>query len=152
MSFERDRLPEPAGYFEAEGLRLRGPGKWGTTECRFHGGSDSMRVNRATGAWVCMACGAKGGDVLAHHMQAHGLDFVAAAKALGAWAEDGKPAPSHKPASLPPRAALQVLAFESLLVGVAAGNLAKGVALSNHDLARVLLAVGRISALAEAYQ
>ena len=66
MSFNRDALPEPIGYFEGMGLNLRGPGKWKTTRCEFHGGSDSMRVNTSSGAWVCMACGAKGGDVLAN--------------------------------------------------------------------------------------
>jgi hypothetical protein len=37
-----------------------------------------------------MACGAKGGDVLAFHMQLNGLGFIAAAKSLGAWLEGGK--------------------------------------------------------------
>jgi hypothetical protein len=32
-----------------------------------------------------MACCAKGGDVLAFHMQRYGLSFIDAAKALGAW-------------------------------------------------------------------
>ena len=68
MSFDRTHLPEPVGYFEERGLVLTGPAraKWRTTACTFHGGSDSMRINTQTGAWVCMAgCGAKGGDVLA---------------------------------------------------------------------------------------
>jgi hypothetical protein len=45
----RDNLPDPIAYFEGEGLKLDGRGKWRTTECRFHGGSDSMRVNTASG-------------------------------------------------------------------------------------------------------
>jgi hypothetical protein len=32
-----------------------------------------------------MACGARGGDVLAFHMQRYELRFIDAAKALGAW-------------------------------------------------------------------
>jgi len=151
MGFDRDRLPDPASYFEAEGLKLMGPGKWKTTACPFHGGSDSLRINTTTGGWCCMACDAKGGDVLAFHMAAHGQEFIDAAKALGVWVEDGRPEPAHRPAPLPPRAALEVLSFESTLVAVAAGNVATGVQLTEDDRRRVLLAAGRITKLAEAY-
>lgn len=155
MGFERDRLPDPASYFEGEGLTLTGPrsAKWKTTACTFHGGSDSMRVNTATGAWVCMAgCGARGGDVLAYHMASHGLEFVDAAKALGAWVDDGRPHAPQRPTPLSPRAALQVLAFEATLTAIAAGNLARGVALNDVDLQRLLVAVSRITRLVEAFQ
>ena len=98
-----DRLPDPASYFESQGLKLTGPrsAKWKTTECAFHGGSDSMRVNVHSGGWVCMACGAKGGDVLAYQMAAHGLEFVDAAKALGAWVDDGRPHTPQRPGFVP---------------------------------------------------
>ncbi len=150
MTFERNRLPDPISYFENEGLRLKGPrsAKWKTTECRFHGGSDSMRVNVANGAFKCMNCGAGGGDVLAFHMQAHGLEFVPAAKALGAWIDDGKPQQVHKPTALSPRAALEVLAFEATVTAVAAGNLAQGKTLSDADRARLIKCAGRINMIA----
>lgn len=151
MSFDHDRLPGATDYFEGEGLTLKGPGKWKTTACNFHGGSDSLRINVASGAWVCMACGTKGGDVLAHYMQSHGLEFVEAAKALGAWIEDGKPQRPQKPAPLPPRAALQVIAFEATLAAVAAGNVAHGVTLTEPDRCRLLTAAARITRLVEAY-
>jgi hypothetical protein len=32
-----------------------------------------------------MACGAAGGDVLAFHRRRHGMTFIEAARALGAW-------------------------------------------------------------------
>jgi hypothetical protein len=152
MSFDRAQLPECISYFEGQGLRLSPRGKWRTTECRFHGGSDSMRVNSATGGWCCMACDAKGGDVLSYHMQLHGLEFIEAARQLGAWTDDGKPAPRENPAPLPPRAALQVLAFESTLAAVAAGNVAHGVKLTDQDRFRLLTAAGRINRIVEAYQ
>ncbi len=152
MGFDRNLLPDPVTYYDGQGLRLAGRGKWRTTECRFHGGGDSMRINLASGAWVCMSCNAKGGDVLAFQMQSHGMEFIDAAKALGAWVDDGKPLQHQKPAPLPPRAALQVLAFEANLAAIAAGNVANGVRLSELDLARVLAASNRISRLAEAYQ
>ena len=150
--FLRERLPDPLTYFLGQGLQLTAKGKWRTTRCEFHGGSDSMRINTVTGAWICMACGVKGGDILAFQMQLHNMEFVDAAKALGAWVDDGKPLQHQKPAPLPPRAALQVLAFEANLAAVAAGNVANGVRLSELDLARLLTASNRISRLAEVYQ
>jgi len=153
MSFDRKNLPDPTCYYESEDLRLTGRGKWRTTACGFHGGSDSMRINTETGAFVCMAgCGAKGGDVLAHHMAAHGLEFIAAAKALGAWVDDSQPVRKHKPTPLPPRAALEVLGFESLVVAVAAGNLARGLTLTEADRERVATAASRIGRLVEVFQ
>jgi len=151
MSFDRARLPDPQGYFVSTGLLLRGPSKWKTTACTFHGGSDSLRVNTGSGAWVCMSCGAKGGDVLAYHMQAHGLEFSDAAKALGCWVEDGKPQRPQRPAPLPPRAALQVIGFEASLAAVAAANVAQGRTLTEPDRFRLLAAAARISRLVEAY-
>jgi len=99
MTFDRDRLPDPVNYYEGQGLILKGPRstKWKTTRCELHGGGDSMRVNVATGAFRCMNCGARGGDVLAYHMAESGLEFVEAAKALGAWIEDGKPRKPQNP-------------------------------------------------------
>ncbi len=154
MTFDRNLLPEPTTYFENQGLKLSGPrsAKWKTTECRFHGGSDSMRINTSSGAWVCMSCGEKGGDVLAYEIASTGAGFVDACKALGAWADDGKPHAPQKPAPLSPRAALSVLAFEATLAAVAAGNVAHGVKLSDVDRFRLMAAAGRINRLVEAYR
>lgn len=89
MSFDKSRLPDPQGYFEGLGLVLSRRGKWRSTSCEFHGGSDSMRVNLQSGSWVCMAgCGARGGDILAYEQAHSGTSFVDSAKALGAWVED----------------------------------------------------------------
>ena len=150
MSFDRNLLPAPLHYFEGAGLALTGRGNWRTAACQFHEGSDSMRVNTTSGGWCCMSCGAKGGDVLAYHQQLHGLDFVDAAKQLGAWVDDGRATPS-KPTPLAPRAALQVMAFEATLIAVAAGNVAQGVILSDIDRSRVMAAAGRINRLVEAF-
>ena len=65
MTFHKERLPEPANYFESEGLVLKGPSTapWKTTKCDFHGGSDSMRVNVKNGTFKCMNCGEGGGPI-----------------------------------------------------------------------------------------
>ena len=75
--FDRNALPDPLAYFEAQGLAFQERrGRWRTTRCDFHGGSDSMRVNVQTGAWCCMSCNAHGGDVLAYEMAFSGLTFI----------------------------------------------------------------------------
>jgi hypothetical protein len=154
MTFEREKLPDPVSYYESQGLNLLGSNRspWKTTECRFHGGSDSLRINIIKGAFVCMACGAKGGDVLSHFMISKGMEFVDAAKALGAWTGSDSPQIQRKPAGLSPRSAMEVLSFEALIAAVAAANVARGVLLNKRDLERLLLASNRITKLVEAYQ
>ena len=151
--FRRDRLPDAVGYFEGEGVSLTGPGRWKSGPCRFHGGSDSLRVNVQSGAWRCMNCGAKGGDVLAYAMQLHGLDFVEAARALGAYADDGRP---HKgpmqAATLPARDAMQLAAQEILLALVVISDIQRGVSPSVDDWRRFLGSAARLDLLAQEYR
>ena len=152
MTFDRRNLPEPVGYYEAAGLVFRErKGKWRTTRCEFHGGSDSMRVNTDSGAFACMACGASGGDVLSYEMQATGAEFIDACKALGCWVDDGQPAVQHKPTPLSPRAALQAIAFEVTLVAIEASRIASGIVPSEADKARVLAASNRITRIMEVF-
>jgi hypothetical protein len=153
MTFARNLLPDPVFFFENHGLTLKGPraAKWKTTTCNFHGGSDSMRVNVATGAWVCMSCGEKGGDVLAYEIKDSGREFVDAAKALGCWVHDGRPPVQIKPSPLSPRLALSVMAFESTITAMAACNVANGVELTDIDRARLMVAANRINRLSEAF-
>lgn len=146
MSLDKSRLPEPVDYFTAQGLTLTGKGTWRTTRCEFHGGSDSMRINVQSGGWVCMSCGCKGGDILSYEMQAHGLDFVDACKALGIWDANMKP---DKPRTLSARDALHALQFEAMVTAVSALNLAHGTALTERDLARLKTAAARINLIAE---
>ena len=152
MGFEREKLPDPVSYFEGIGLTLRGPGRWKTTRCNFHDGSDSMRVNTASGAWVCMSCGAKGGDVLAYEMQSTGAEFIQAAQELGAWVDDGRPPPTTKPAALPPRAALAALAHETSLLFIEAARMTRGYVPTPDDIARMGQAAGTIQLIAGDYQ
>lgn len=151
MSFNRDALPDAVSFYEAEGLTLTGRGRWRTTECRLHGGSDSLRINTESGGWCCMACGASGGDVLAYRMQAHDEDFITAARALSAWVDDGRP-PPRNPAPLSPRDALTLLASEANLAAVAAANAGQGLALTDDDRSRLLVAAGRINFVRGLYQ
>jgi hypothetical protein len=152
MTFVRDRLPDPVSFFQGENLLLMGRGVWRTTRCEFHGGSDSMRVNVQSGGWVCMACGARGGDAISYLMGLHGLDFVEAAKRLGCWDESGKPDPRPpRPRLLSCREALSVIAIEVLVLVVILADARSGVLPSERDWQRFLDAAGRIERLAVEY-
>jgi CHC2 zinc finger len=84
--FDKSRLPNPAQYYDGQGLKLSGGGAWRDAVCPFHTDTKpSLRVRADNGAFSCMVCGAHGGDVLAFHQQRHGLTFKAAAIELGAW-------------------------------------------------------------------
>ena len=86
--FRRDRLPDPAKYFEEQGFTFIGGGEWRSTKCVFHPDHDpSLRVRLASGSFRCMTCGAKGGNIVDFHMKRHGLDFKETARELGAWEE-----------------------------------------------------------------
>ena len=151
--FIRDRLPDPISYFDAEDVRLIGAGRWKTGACHFHGGSDSLRVNTVSGGWCCMSCGAKGGDVLAYHMQRHDLQFVDASRALGAYLGEASPSVMHaKTATLPARDAMQLAAFEMQLAMVVISDIKGGVIPSEGDWQRFLICAGRVGALAAEYQ
>ena len=147
MNFSKSLLPDPVTYFEVQGLSLEGRGEWRTTKCLFHGGSDSMRINVKSGGWICMSCGAKGGDVLAFHMESHCMDFVSAAKDLGAWALNRHPG-AQRPLPFVARDALGAIRFEALLCAIAACNLARGTSLTDSDRERLVLAAGRIEFVA----
>jgi len=144
--FQRERLPDPLSYYvDTVGLTLTGKGKWRTTRCEFHQGSDSMRIHVPSGAFVCMAgCGARGGDVLAYHRAAHGMGFVEAAKALGAYTDDAKPfAGSTKPTSIAGGALLN-LAGAELTVSVMLLADAQAGRMTDAGFERLLAAVGRV--------
>lgn len=86
FAFKRDGLPSPVEYFREQGLKLIGGGEWKSAVCPFHDDTrPSLRVHMERGAFKCMTCGAKGGDILAIYMKRYALRFVEAAKALGAW-------------------------------------------------------------------
>lgn len=86
FTLNRDLLPTTAVFYQKQGIKLLGTGGWRDAVCPFHKDTNpSMRVFFETGGFRCMTCGAHGGDVVAFHMQRHGVGFVAAAKALGAW-------------------------------------------------------------------
>ena len=88
--FIREWLPSAPVYFDNIGLKLSGRGAWRSAVCLFHDDKQpSLRVKIDTGAFRCMACGARGGDVLEFERLRTGKSFVDAARDLGAW-ESGR--------------------------------------------------------------
>jgi hypothetical protein len=152
LGFDRRLLPDPQAFFEAERLTLRGRGRWRTTRCQFHGGSDSMRINVESGGWCCMACGAHGGDALAYVMQRDGIDFVAAARRLGAWIAGPRMPSAEKPKMLSPRDAMEVIAAELKIVWIVVSDIRRGMIPSSRDWERFTVATGHIEALAMEYR
>jgi hypothetical protein len=87
-TFNRNLLPCPGEYYRNQGLKLTGGGEWKSAICPFHKDKNpSLRLRLDSGGFRCMVCGAHGGDVLAFHMQLHKLNFMSAARALGALEE-----------------------------------------------------------------
>lgn len=85
-SVRHERLPPPADYFAKLGMRLTGGAEWKSTTCPFHDDHQpSLRIHMPSGAFRCMVCGEKGGDLIAFHMRLKGLRFIDACKALGVW-------------------------------------------------------------------
>ncbi len=88
FGLNRALLPNPIEYLKAQGLNPKGSGLWRDLVCPFHDDtSPSLRINSERGGYKCMACGAKGGDVIAFHMQLKSIGFVEACKQLGIWEE-----------------------------------------------------------------
>ena len=86
--FSRKDLPSSSTYYEKQGIKLKVGGAWRDAICPFHTDTKpSLRINIERGAYRCMVCGARGGDVLAFHMHKHGLGFIQAVRELGAWVE-----------------------------------------------------------------
>ena len=84
--FVRSYLPNSIDYYEKQGILLKGVGVWRDAICPFHKDTKpSLRINIQKGAYRCMVCGARGGDVLAFHMHFYSMPFVAACKALDSW-------------------------------------------------------------------
>lgn len=84
--FSRKDLPPAISYCESQNIKLIGHGEWRHSFCPFHPDTKpNLRINIKRGAYRCMVCGARGGDVLSFHMHRYGLCFVDACKQLGVW-------------------------------------------------------------------
>lgn len=86
FGLNRSLLPDVLEYLQARGIAIKGKGVWREILCPFHNDSSpSLRINTIKGCFKCMACDAKGGDLIAFHQKLTGKPFIEACKDLGAW-------------------------------------------------------------------
>lgn len=84
--FNKALLPPVKDYLTQQGMTIKGRTLWVKIRCPFHDDHDpSLSINTNTGAFKCFVCDAKGGDLIAFHMQLHGIGFVDACKQLNIW-------------------------------------------------------------------
>ena len=88
FALNRRLLPGTLDYLTARGFKLKGRGQWRDMLCPFHDDhTASLRIHSLKGCFKCMACGAKGGDLIAFHQRLTGRSFIDTCKDLGAWEE-----------------------------------------------------------------
>ena len=90
---DRHSLPSPIQYLAERSLiRTKTYGEWVSIYCPAHkGGAEknpSLRVNLIDGHFRCMACGVKGGDIIALHQLFTGLGFLDAVSDVGGYFYD----------------------------------------------------------------
>jgi hypothetical protein len=84
--FDRDLLLIPAVYYQSEFPGLKVTAKWMNVHCCFHEDKfPSLGLHMISGGFHCFGCGAKGGDIVAFHMQRYGMSFIDTVTFFGAW-------------------------------------------------------------------
>lgn len=79
LDFYRHELPNVQ-------LNKAGWNDGGLCPCHTDNNPGSFRINTDTGAFICFACGASGGDIINFTMAKHGLSFPdALAKLVNDW-------------------------------------------------------------------
>jgi hypothetical protein len=139
-----ENQPDPITYFESLGHKFITKGEWRTTDCTFHGGSDSFRVHVSSGAFKCMSCNRNGGGVLSHYMQYHDVDSKQAGIALGMWREGKNSQVTKRPSPIPAIKLLNLLGFELQLVWNELTRIKLNRQVTEEDQERVRLAASRI--------
>ena len=75
-------------YLDREGLDWKKSGAAALLRCPFHDDTrPSLLLNLADGHYRCLACGERGGDLIAFHRQRTGLGFAEAVRELGGRCE-----------------------------------------------------------------
>ena len=124
-------------------VRPRQPGQWSACCPAHEDRSPSLSVRQTPD-----------GSILVHCFGGCGPEAVVAAlglqlRALYPPRQVNGTEPKRQPRLLTAGQALELLQTEATLIAVAAGNIANGVRLTQHDLARLLVAAGRVGWLRE---
>lgn len=146
-----ENLPDPIHYYESVGHIFRSKGEWMTTNCEFHGGSDSMRIHK-TGAFRCMNCGVHGGGIVSYHMQRFQVDYLQACRDLGVGVGYLTRRPPDKPRPLPPKQAIELMSMESRIVWMLLAKIKAGKKLEDHEIESLKTSCKEIMNIAEIYE
>lgn len=144
-------LPDSNHYYESLGHIFRSKGEWMTTNCEFHGGSDSMRIHK-TGAFRCMSCGVHGGGVISYHMQRFKVDFLQACRDLGISVANSTRRLPDKPKPIPPTRAIELMSMEALIVWMLLAKIKAGKKLEDHEIESLKTSCKEIMNIAEIYE
>lgn len=85
--FDRALLPAPALYYRKQFPGLKTKSETMKVNCCFHkpDANPSLIISMINGHFKCLACGAKGHDLIAFHMQRYQITFPQAVTYFGAW-------------------------------------------------------------------
>lgn len=144
-------LPDSNHYYESLGLIFRSKGEWMTTNCEFHGGSDSMRIHK-TGAFRCMNCGVHGGGVVSYHMQRFNIDFLQACRDLGISVGNSTRRPPDKPKPIPTTRAIELMSMEARIAWMLLAKIKAGKKLEDHEIESLKTSCKEIMNIAEIYE
>lgn len=76
QKLNKDNLPTPEVYYHGQNLKFKGTGEWRSAICPFHDDTKpSLRINIKNGAFKCMVCHTKGGDIIEFHKKKYNLNF-----------------------------------------------------------------------------
>ena len=88
--FDRTLLPTPANYYCKQFSNLKIKSESVKVRCCFHkpDNNPSLLISMIDGHFKCLACGTKGHDVIAFHMQRYHTTFLQAVTFFGAWSNE----------------------------------------------------------------
>lgn len=88
--FHHALLPTPTSYYSKQFSGLNIKSESAKVRCCFHepDNNPSLLISMIDGHFKCMACGVKGHDVIAFHMQRHQKTFTQAVTYFGAWSHE----------------------------------------------------------------
>ncbi len=150
LSFEN--LPDSIAYYESLGHVFSSKGEWMTTNCEFHGGSDSMRIHRTSGSFKCMNCGIHGGGIISYHMQRFQVDYLQACKELGVNLGGSNNRPPDRPKPLPAARAIELMSMEARIVWMLLTKIKTGKKLEGHEIESLRTSTLQIVRIAEIYE
>jgi hypothetical protein len=85
-NFDRTLLPTPAKYYSKQFEKFKIKSEWVKVRCCFHDDhTPSLNISMISGGFRCFGCNARGGDIIAFHVQRYQMKFIDVVTHFGAW-------------------------------------------------------------------